>query len=224
MAQRGLNPNPSGGRQVARTSNDPLSAFQRLFGDAFRQLSEVNETVPVIAPRIDVSETDQAILVRAELPGVDLNDIEVMIDEDLLTIRGEKEVERDTDRENFHVVERAVGAFARTVRLPFPVDPTSVQADFENGVLTITLPKPAASRQRRQRIDVRGSNRQSQSRSDADTSGQSAAGQSASGQGTSGQGAAGQSLGDAADAMRSAEAKQAAGGEPGRKESSRQSR
>src|SRR4051794_19461086 len=218
MAQRGLNPNPSGGRQVARTSNDPLSAFQRLFGDAFRQLSEVNETVPVIAPRIDVSETDQAILVRAELPGVDLNDIEVMIDEDLLTIRGEKEVERDTDRENFHVVERAVGAFARTVRLPFPVDPTSVQADFENGVLTITLPKPAASRQRRQRIDVRGSNRQSQSRSGADTSGQSASGQSASdqsasdqstsgqstsgqstsGQSTSGQSTSGQSLGNAA--------------------------
>jgi hypothetical protein len=76
-----------------------------------------------------------------ELPGVGQNDIEVMVDDDLLTIRGEKKIERDEKQENFLVVERATGAFMRTIRLPFPVDPSAVQADYDNGVLTVTWPQ-----------------------------------------------------------------------------------
>jgi HSP20 family protein len=219
MAQRTLIPFLFGGQPATRSGPDPLTALQRqmdrLFEDAFRRLPETTGAVAPAAPRIDISETDNAIIVRAEMPGVDLDDIEVVADEDLLTIRGEKQVERDTDQENFHVVERAVGSFARAIRLPFPVDPAGIQADFENGVLTITVSKPAEAQQRSQRVNVRAGNRQVQSQGPSD---QIAAGLSAAGQS-----AAGQNLGEAADAIRSANAPQkTAGGDAGKSESAGQ--
>jgi HSP20 family molecular chaperone IbpA len=101
---------------------------------------------------MNVSETDKEIRITAELPGVTEQDIDVSLDDDVLTIRGEKKFERTDDKENFHFVERSYGTFQRSVRLPYAVDPEQVQAHCENGVLTVTLPKtaqqepPAASR------------------------------------------------------------------------------
>jgi HSP20 family protein len=104
-------------------------------------------------PRLDVSETENELRIRAELAGVVPDEIEIDLDGDMLTIRGEKRVEQEDDEERYHVVERAYGAFARSIQLPFAPNPEDVQASFDNGVLTITLPKGSAQQTSR-RIQV----------------------------------------------------------------------
>ena len=107
-----------------------------------------------LVPHMDVSETDNEIAITADLPGVAPNDVSVMLNDDILTISGERKAEHQEERKNFHVMERSHGTFQRSLRLPFAVDPSLVQAHFEHGVLRVTLPKTAAQR-RSQRIEVR---------------------------------------------------------------------
>lgn len=189
MAQRPQVPMLFSGSPLARTGIDPFSIMDRLLGEMVRGgdgARGTGETPAIMAPRIDISETGSDIKVRAELPGVDSKDVEVIVTDDLLTIRGEKRIVRHEDQENFHLVERAYGSFARNIRLPFKVAPNDVDADFENGVLTVTLKKPAEAQRRTNRIEVRG------------------ASQSGSGPG--------QTLKDAASELRSANAPQSGGG------------
>ena len=98
------------------------------------------------APKLDVSETKDAFVVRAEMPGVDPKDLEIALTGDLLTLNGEKEKETLKNEERYHRVERAYGAFLRSVRLPMAVDGSMVTATFKNGVLVVTLPKTPASK------------------------------------------------------------------------------
>ena len=107
----------------------------------------------IINAQMNVSETENEIRVAAELPGVRDEDIEVSLQDDVLTIRGEKKFERKDEKENFHFVERSYGTFQRSLRLPIPVNPDQVQASFDNGVLTVTLPK-SAQQERSRRIQV----------------------------------------------------------------------
>jgi len=102
-----------------------------------------------------VSETEKEIRITAELPGVTEQDIDVSLDDDMLTIRGEKRFERTDEKETFHFVECSYGTFQRSLRLPFAVNPDQVQASFENGVLTVTLPK-TGRQERSRRIQVQG--------------------------------------------------------------------
>src|SRR5215210_8960517 len=106
-----------------------------------------------LMPHIDVSETEKELKICAELPGVTEKDVEVTLNDDVLTIRGEKKVERTNEQENYHFVERSYGTFQRSLRVPYPVEPDQVQARFEHGVLTVTLPK-AEQQQRSRRIQV----------------------------------------------------------------------
>jgi HSP20 family protein len=108
----------------------------------------------IVAPRMDISEDDQAFKVSAEMPGARPEDVEVMVEDDLLTIRAERTRERETNRRNYHLVERSVGVFQRSLRLPAPVDASKVQASFDNGVLTVTIPKDG-SQARSRRVQVR---------------------------------------------------------------------
>lgn len=95
--------------------------------------------------RMDVAETDKDIVVSAELPGVDIKDVDVSLDGGALTIKGEKRSERDEKRSNFHLVERSFGSFERRISVPDSCDPAQVKAEFSNGVLTVTVPKPASA-------------------------------------------------------------------------------
>lgn len=108
----------------------------------------------IVAPRMDISEDDQAFRVSAEMPGARPEDVEVIVEDDMLTIRAERTQERETNRRNYHLVERSVGVFQRSLRLPAPVDPGKVQAAFDNGVLTITIPKDG-NQARSRRVQVR---------------------------------------------------------------------
>ena len=111
----------------------------------------------VAAPKLDVSETKDAIEIAAELPGVDEKDVELTVADGVLTIRGEKKTERDeTDKDkNWHVVERSYGSFTRSIALPFDPDMDKVNAKFDNGVLRIRLPKPPEAAKKQQKIEIK---------------------------------------------------------------------
>jgi len=96
-----------------------------------------------IVPNIEISETDKAIEISAEMPGLERKDVEISIEDDTLTIRGEKKVEEDNKDKNVQHSERSYGVFLRVLQLPPGIDPANVQATMSNGVLKITIPKPA---------------------------------------------------------------------------------
>ena len=127
--------------------------MNRLFDDVFRGTGlpaatgsqGQGDVGTFVNASMNVSETDKEIRITAELPGVTEQDIDVSLDDDVLTIRGEKKFERKDEKENFHFVERSYGTFQRSLRLPYRCRSEQVQASFENGVLTVTLPKTGAA-------------------------------------------------------------------------------
>ena len=135
-------------REMNRLSDDVFGGFglPAAFGPALRQMP--------VAPKIDVSETENEIQIKAEMPGIDQNDVEVLLEDDRLIIRGEKKEEREDKDRNYHVRERVQGAFSRTLPLPFAPDPNQVKAEFKDGVMTITIPKPQEVKQKQHRIEV----------------------------------------------------------------------
>ncbi len=109
------------------------------------------------APNIDVRETDTTYEIAAELPGVAEDDIDVELAENVITLRGEKRFERDHEdaKGGFHVMERSYGSFARSIPLPFDVDHEAIEAVFRDGVLRLTVPKPAEIIDKTKKILVR---------------------------------------------------------------------
>jgi len=93
------------------------------------------------APRVDVEESDKEIVVKADLPGVDPKNVEIAVENGILTIRGEKKEEKDEKKKNYHRVERFVGSFYRAFPLPSTADADKVSATSANGVVTIAIPK-----------------------------------------------------------------------------------
>jgi HSP20 family protein len=112
------------------------------FGPAWEGLEVAGEW----APKVDLSETKDAYVVRAEIPGVEQKDIQVSLQDQVLTIKGEKAKEKEEKDEHYHRVERSYGAFARSMRLPAAVEASKVTAGFKDGVLTVTLPKTPAAK------------------------------------------------------------------------------
>jgi len=93
------------------------------------------------SPSVDISETKDNFVVKAELPGLETNDVNVSISGDILTIKGEKKTEKEEKDEHFHCVERYLGSFQRVFRLPSGVKADQIEAAFDKGVLKVTLPK-----------------------------------------------------------------------------------
>ena len=154
MAQGNLTPLGFGAQGF-----DPFSVLRREIEQLFDGASRgggVQAPIAgtVVPPRISISEDDREIKISAEMPGMRPEDVTVTVNDDVLTIRGEHESERETERKNYHLVERSIGVLQRSIRLPLPVDPGQVQARVNNGVLSITIPKNDAKR-RNQRIEVR---------------------------------------------------------------------
>jgi HSP20 family protein len=141
--------------------DDPFGSLfrevQKTFEDFSRRSPLAGLGSDMLAPRIDIAESKDAIDLTAELPGVDEKNVDVTLADGLLTIRGEKKAERDEkDKDkNWHVVERSYGSFSRTISLPFDPDSAKVEAKFEKGVLHIHLPKPAEVAKKQQKIEVK---------------------------------------------------------------------
>ncbi len=106
-------------------------------------------------PAFDVSETDEDILVKAELPGVDPKEIEVNLVGSTLTVKGEKKEEHEEKTENMHCVERSFGSFSRSVSLPCEVKEDKIEATFKDGVLNLKLPKSEPAKKSSIKIDVK---------------------------------------------------------------------
>ena len=104
---------------------------------SFREPSAMSQW----APSVDVYETENSIVVKAELAGVEKKDVDVSFENNVLTIRGERCMESNVKEENYHRVECNYGTFSRSFSLPTTVDENNVRAEFKNGILTITLPK-----------------------------------------------------------------------------------
>jgi HSP20 family protein len=131
---------------MPRTGTDLRREIERLF-DRFLEPGWLQ--MPALGawqPKIDVSETKDAVIVKAEVPGVDQKDIGLSLQEGVLTIKGEKQEEKEEKDKRYHRVERSYGAFVRAIRLPAAVDSSMVSATFKDGVLTVALPKTAAAK------------------------------------------------------------------------------
>ncbi len=120
--------------------------MERVFDRFFEPRWDEFEAVGAWAPKLDFSETKDAFVVKAEVPGVEQKDISVSIQDQMLTIKGEKHKEKEEKDEKYHRVERSWGAFARTIALPAGVDTDKVNATFKDGVLTVKLPKTPAAK------------------------------------------------------------------------------
>ena len=117
--------------------------FDRLFDESFPSFGfgASPQAAPSFAPRVDVTESDEAYTVRADLPGLEEKDIQVCLEEGVLSIQGQLESETDEDRKGARYVERASGSFHRAIELPAEIDAAKVTAGYRQGVLTVTLPK-----------------------------------------------------------------------------------
>ncbi|HUX09306.1 MAG TPA: Hsp20/alpha crystallin family protein [Terriglobia bacterium] len=105
-------------------------------------------------PAVDIYETEQNIVLKAELPGVDPKDVEATVHEGTLYLKGERKYEKEVKEENYHHVERAYGSFARSFELPASVDAEKVQAEFKDGVLTLTMPKREEAKAKKIKISA----------------------------------------------------------------------
>lgn len=139
--------------RVPSRSEDPFSTLQRemnrLFEDNWR--GRVSAETPL---RLDVKEDESAFHVTADLPGLAEKDVEVTFDDGTLTIRGEKKIERDEKKDTWHVVERFSGSFARQLVLPASIDAEKIEAKFDKGVLTVSLPKMPEEQAKARKIEV----------------------------------------------------------------------
>lgn len=106
-----------------------------------------------LVPTMDVAETEKQIELTVELPGLERKDVDISVEDGVLTIRGEKKAETEQKDKNFHLAERSYGSFYRSMILPRGVDPSSIQAKMANGVLRITIPKP--EKPESQKIEVK---------------------------------------------------------------------
>lgn len=120
------------------------SLFERFFHDRYVESEDA-----LWFPAIDISETDTALVVRAELPGMTKKDVDISLQENILIIQGEKKRKKKAKHEDFYLVERSFGRFYQSLTLPAIVDADKVTAIFTHGVLTITLPKTEVSQPRR---------------------------------------------------------------------------
>ncbi len=106
------------------------------------------------APAVDVSETKDAVMVKAEIPGMDPKDIDVSLSGDNLIIKGEKKEEKEEKDENFYRIETKRGSFQRAIRIPVPVDKDKIEARYEKGILKIRLPKTEETKPKQIEVKV----------------------------------------------------------------------
>lgn len=127
--------------------------MNRLFEDVFTGQSEGKELAASSwAPAVDIFETENDLVMTAEVPGIDEKDIEIKIEDNTLILKGARKFEKETKEENYHRIERSYGSFYRAFTLPNSIDPERIQAEHENGVLKITMPKRTELKPRKVKI------------------------------------------------------------------------
>ncbi len=134
------------------TTQDRLN---RLFNETFaRFFDEGDLTTRSWAPPVDIYETDNNVVLKAELPGVDPKDVEARVENGQLYLKGQRKFESEVKEENYHRIERAYGSFMRSFPLPGSVDSDKVTAEYKDGVLTLTMPKRTEAKPKTIKINV----------------------------------------------------------------------
>jgi HSP20 family protein len=135
------------GSRMSPSGAGPVSRKENLFGS----LAGYGEGMP----RMDLSETDDALCATVEVPGMAEKDISISVENGVLTIRGEKKEEKKEEKENYHLSERRYGMIERSVRLPATADTEGVEASLEKGVLTVSVPKKAAPEKIARKVEIK---------------------------------------------------------------------
>jgi HSP20 family protein len=133
---------------------DPLANL-RLFEDAFSRMLTEPQTNRPWAPAVDIYETENELVLKADLPDVDLKDIDVRVENQTLTISGERTFEKNDTTKGYHRIERNYGSFVRSFSVPNSFDTENIAAEFKNGVLSVTLPKKEAAKPRQVKVEVK---------------------------------------------------------------------
>jgi HSP20 family protein len=128
--------------------------MNRLFSDQLGAITHDEALTGAFVPPVDVYEDENSIQVRLEVPGIDEKDIDIRLENNVLTIRGERKFEKDEKEENFHRVERRYGSFTRSFTLPATVNPEDVQAEYDRGVLKIHLAKRAEAKPKQIKVNI----------------------------------------------------------------------
>jgi HSP20 family protein len=127
--------------------------MNRLFEDAVTSRGEQKDLITSSwAPAVDIYEDENQLVLTAEVPGIDEKDIEIKLEDNTLSIHGERKMEKETKEENYHRLERAYGSFYRSFTLPNYIDQEKIQAQHENGILKITMPKKPELKTRKVKI------------------------------------------------------------------------
>ena len=142
--------------------DDPFTAMRRemdrLFDSFSRDWSAPSVAGSFLSPKVDVAETDKGLEISAELPGIDQKEISLDLADGVLTIKAEhkEEKEKKDEKRHYHLVERSHGSYMRRFAIPFEPDADKVQADFDKGVLHITVPRSKAAEKQVKKIKING--------------------------------------------------------------------
>jgi HSP20 family protein len=129
--------------------------MNRLFRESYGpEGRDESLTTSQFAPPVDVYEDEHNVVLKVEVPGIDEKDIDVRVENNVLTVHGERKVEKEEKEENFRRIERQYGSFTRTFTLPSTVDAESIQADYDKGILKIVLPKKAEAKPKSIKVNV----------------------------------------------------------------------
>jgi HSP20 family protein len=155
---------PAAGRKSHSEDDQPFYSLQRemnsLFDDFFRGFELTprgfyNTGFGSFTPSVDVTEAEKEFVIKAELPGVDEQDIEVTVTDDAVTIKGEKKEEKEEKGKNYYCMERSYGSFNRTIPLAAETDSGKAKAAFKNGVLNITIPKSETAKTKGTKVPIK---------------------------------------------------------------------
>ena len=136
-------------------AQDRMNRMQRFFRESYNpEGPEEALTTAGFAPPVDIYEDEHNITLKIEVPGIDENDIDVRIENNTLTVHGERKIEKEEKEENFRLVERRYGSFTRSFTLPNSVDPGQVNAHYDKGVLKINLTKKAEAKPKQIKVNV----------------------------------------------------------------------
>ena len=130
--------------------------MNRLFDESMRGIRPGEEALnsALWSPAVDIYETENEVILKAELPEINQKDIDIQVENNTLVLRGERRFEKEAKRENFHRIERAYGAFARSFTLPAAIDQERIRADYKDGILKVVMPKREEIKPKQIRVSV----------------------------------------------------------------------
>src|SRR5579859_6493236 len=127
--------------------------INRLFNDAFERTNEESNHT-TWAPAVDIHENQHELVVKADLPGVEAKDLDIRVENNILTIRGERRFEKKVNEDNYLRVERAYGSFTRSFSLSNTVNSEAIKADYQNGVLSLSIPKREEAKPKQIKVNI----------------------------------------------------------------------